>query len=109
MATRRKRKDEPVSNQGDEPRPAFSAAKVFSTTMYREREVLGERVTEWLRSHRELRPVQAVVTQSSDREYHCLTITLFLAGSSDAFLPQTTLPQKPAGTQQGLTTAQRSS
>jgi len=64
----------------------FSAVKVFSTTMYRDREELGERVTEWLRAHKELRPVEAVVTQSSDHEYHCLTITLFLAGNSDALL-----------------------
>lgn len=62
----------------------FSAVKVFSSTMYRERDALGERVTEWLRAHKELRPVEAVVTQSSDHEYHCLTITLFLAARCDA-------------------------
>lgn len=68
--------------------PAFSAVKVFSCTMYRDRDELGERVTEWLRAHKELRPVEAVVTQSSDQEYHCLTITLFLAGDADAFLAE---------------------
>lgn len=61
----------------------FSVVKVFSTTMYREREDLGERITEWLREHKELHPVEAVVTQSSDDAYHCLSITLFLAVRPD--------------------------
>jgi hypothetical protein len=51
------------------------AVKVFSATKMRDREVLGERITEWLH---ELRPniIGRIVTQSSDAEYHCLTITI---------------------------------
>ncbi len=49
---------------------------VFTATKAKEREALGERITEWLRSHppKEIRDVQ--VTQSSDEEFHCLTITI---------------------------------
>ena len=38
--------------------------------------MLGERVTEWLRNHPELEVVDKRVLQSSDAEFHCLTITL---------------------------------
>jgi hypothetical protein len=36
----------------------------------------------WLRANADIRIVDKVVTQSSDREFHCLTITLFF--QSDA-------------------------
>lgn len=65
---------------------SFAAVKVFSATMARERETLGERVSEWLRTHPELRLVDRVLTQSSDNEYHCLTIMLFLAGDAGPYL-----------------------
>lgn len=57
---------------------AFTGVKVFSATKAREREMLGERITEWLDARRkQIEIVDTVVTQSSDREFHCLTITLF--------------------------------
>jgi hypothetical protein len=56
---------------------AFNGVKVFSATKAREREDLGENITRWLRANPSLRVVDKVVTQSSDREFHCLTITLF--------------------------------
>jgi hypothetical protein len=56
---------------------AFNGVKVFSATKAREREELGENVTRWLRANPNVRIVDKVVTQSSDREFHCLTITLF--------------------------------
>lgn len=56
---------------------AFNGVKVFSATKAREREDLGENITRWLRANPALRIVDKVVTQSSDREFHCLTITLF--------------------------------
>jgi hypothetical protein len=59
---------------------AFSTVKVFSCTMAREREQLGERITEWLKQHPELTPVDTIVSQSSDQAFHCLSVTLFLAG-----------------------------
>jgi hypothetical protein len=55
----------------------FTGAKVFSATKAKEREELGEVMTRWLAAHPELEVVDRVVTQSSDREFHCLTITLF--------------------------------
>jgi hypothetical protein len=50
--------------------------RVFSATKARDREVLGERVTEWLRAHPELVILEKWVTQSSDSAYHMLAITL---------------------------------
>jgi len=56
----------------------FSGVKVFSATKAREREYIGERVTEWLTAtSKKYEVVEKVVTQSSDSEFHCLTITLF--------------------------------
>ncbi|RMD98294.1 MAG: hypothetical protein D6812_13720 [Deltaproteobacteria bacterium] len=54
-----------------------TGAKVFSATKANERNQLGTVVTAWLKAHPEIEIVDKVVTQSSDREYHCLTITLF--------------------------------
>ncbi len=55
----------------------FSGTKVFSATKAREREALGETVTSWMRKHQDLAITDKVVTQSSDNEFHCLTITVF--------------------------------
>jgi hypothetical protein len=57
--------------------PLFSGAKVFSATKAKERENLGEEITKWIREHNNFKVVDKIVTQSSDREFHCLTITLF--------------------------------
>ncbi len=77
----------------------FSAVKVFSTTLVRDRDVMGEHITQWLREHPELTPVETEVTQSSDQEYHCLTVTLFLQGDVAKMLsarpPFTTTPVRP--------------
>jgi hypothetical protein len=62
------------SGQGD---MHFTGVKVFSATKAKEREELGENVTRWLRSNADLELVDRVVTQSSDSEFHCLTIVLF--------------------------------
>lgn len=57
---------------------SYSGVKVFSATKARERESLGERITDWLDANaKKLEVVETVVTQSSDREFHCLTITVF--------------------------------
>ena len=56
---------------------SFTGVKVFSATKAREREEIGDAVTEWLRQHPELEIVDKKVLQSSDNEFHCLTITLF--------------------------------
>jgi len=55
----------------------FTGVKVFSTTLARDRETMGDTITRWLRENSGLEIVDRVVTQSSDKEFHCLTITLF--------------------------------
>ena len=55
----------------------FSGVKVFSTTLARDRETMGETITKWLRDNPGVEVVDRVVTQSSDKEFHCLTITFF--------------------------------
>ena len=55
----------------------FTGVKVFSTTLARDRETMGDTITRWLRENSTLEIVDRVVTQSSDKEFHCLTITLF--------------------------------
>lgn len=58
--------------------PEFDEIKVFSTTLARERDQLGETITTWLREHPSMFAVGRDVTQSSDRMHHCVTITLYL-------------------------------
>jgi hypothetical protein len=55
----------------------FTGVKVFSTTLARDREALSERINAWLRDNANLEVIDKVVTQSSDKEFHCLTITFF--------------------------------
>jgi hypothetical protein len=74
----------------------FSAAKVFSATMLRDREALGDRVTAWLRAHPELKVVDRVVNQSSDEGFHCISITLFLTGDPAAYLAEALPPPRPS-------------
>ena len=57
--------------------PNFTGIKVFSTTLARDREAMGENITKWLKENTNVEIVDKVVTQSSDKEFHCLTITLF--------------------------------
>ena len=62
----------------------FDGVKVFSATKAKERELLGERLTEWLDSHPGVKVIDTVVTQSSDHEFHCLTITVFFKNGNGA-------------------------
>lgn len=55
----------------------FTGIKVFSTTLARDRENMGENITKWLKDNPNCEIVDRTVTQSSDKEFHCLTITLF--------------------------------
>jgi hypothetical protein len=57
--------------------PIFTGIKVFSTTLARDREQMGETITKWLKDNQNVEIVDKMVTQSSDKEFHCLTITLF--------------------------------
>lgn len=60
----------------------FTGVKVFSTTLARDRENMGESITRWLKDNPGLEIVDKIVTQSSDKEFHCLTITLFFRARS---------------------------
>ena len=60
----------PAANQ-------FTGIKIFSTTLARDRETMGENITRWIKENPNVEIVDRVVTQSSDKEFHCLTITLF--------------------------------
>lgn len=49
---------------------------VFTATKAKEREELGDKVTEWVRAAPPKTVLDVTVTQSSDEEFHCLTITI---------------------------------
>lgn len=55
----------------------FTGVKVFTTTLARDREVMGEAVGRWLAEHPEVEPVDHDVRQSSDSEFHCLSIIVY--------------------------------
>ena len=55
----------------------YTGLKIFSTTLARDREAMGENITRWLRENSHLEIVDKIVTQSSDEAFHCLAITLF--------------------------------
>lgn len=55
----------------------MSGVKVFTATKARDREALGEAVTRWLQENPDLRVIDKTITQSSDSQFHCLTIALF--------------------------------
>lgn len=56
---------------------AFNGVKIFSATMFADREQLGEKVTAWLATGHRRKLTDIIVTQSSDAAFHCLTITIF--------------------------------
>jgi hypothetical protein len=56
---------------------SFTGVKVFTTTLARDREVMGEAIGRWLAEHPDLELVSKEIRQSSDREFHCLSIVLF--------------------------------
>jgi len=61
----------------------FDGLKVFSATKQKERDELGETATRWLKENSgTIEIVDKTVTQSSDNEYHCLTIILFYKNRS---------------------------
>ena len=55
----------------------YDAVKVFSATKAQERENLGVRVTSWLSENEPITVVDTVVRQSSDQQFHCLSIIVF--------------------------------
>ena len=73
-----------MTGSGEESDVRFTAVRVFSATKAKEREELGDNVTRWLRSNAGVEVVDRVVAQSSDDEFHCLTIVLFYREKSAA-------------------------
>jgi hypothetical protein len=59
------------------PGMAFNGVKVFSATMHRDRDVLGENVTRWMADHPRSEVVSIVMAQSSDASFHCVTCAVF--------------------------------
>ncbi|MBC7975124.1 MAG: hypothetical protein H7138_09080 [Myxococcales bacterium] len=57
----------------------FNGVKVFSATMFADRDRLGDRVTDWIAAHPHLKVTEMIVTQSSDAAFHCIAITVFYA------------------------------
>ena len=55
----------------------FNAVKVFSATMFADRDQLGEKVTRWVAENAHVQLTEIVVTQSSDASFHCIAITVF--------------------------------
>ena len=55
----------------------YNGVKVFSATKAKEREELGTKITQWMRANPTYKVKDTVVRQSSDNEFHCLTIILF--------------------------------
>ncbi|HEX5059170.1 MAG TPA: hypothetical protein VFV99_07405 [Kofleriaceae bacterium] len=50
--------------------------RVFSATKAKDRAGLGDVVTEWIRAHPQFEIFDRRVLQSSDSDFHCLTIVL---------------------------------
>jgi hypothetical protein len=61
------------------PNMQFDGVKVFSATMFQQRNQLGETVTAWIEANPSKRVIEFVVTQSSDAEFHCIAISVFYA------------------------------
>ena len=55
----------------------FTGIKVFSATKAREREEISDRITDWIAANRNIEITGHEVKQSSDNEFHCLTIVIF--------------------------------
>lgn len=60
----------------------FNGVKVFTATKAKEREELGAIVTQWLQRNPQLRIVESRILQSSDSEFHCLTMVFFYSDES---------------------------
>jgi hypothetical protein len=62
----------------------FTGVKVFSATKAKDREELGDAVTRWLKANPGVEVVDRRILQSSDNEFHCLTVVLFFNTPANA-------------------------
>lgn len=58
-------------------REPYDGMKVFSVTKARDRNELGDTITTWIRDHKEYVITETCVLQSSDAEFHCLSVLVF--------------------------------
>lgn len=63
---------------------SYTHVKVFAASKSVERGELGDKVTQWLAENPGIELVEKEVRQSSDDQFHCLTITLFYRLSAPA-------------------------
>jgi hypothetical protein len=59
----------------------INLVKVFSATKARDRDTLGDRVTEWIRNNPGVQILRTVISQTSDSEFHCLSFVLLCAAT----------------------------
>ena len=59
------------------PGVRFDSVKVFAATKFTDRACLGEVVTEWIAQHPHNQITEIAVRQSSDAEFHCVTLIVF--------------------------------
>ena len=62
----------------------FNGVKVFSATMFGDRERLGEKVSAWIADNPNKAITEIVVTQSSDASFHCIALTVFYKSTDRA-------------------------
>lgn len=79
-----------------------NGVKVFSATKAKDREELGDRLTQWLRGPGAGVEVEKIETmQSSDNEFHCLSLVVFYReeapGGFRNPLPATSPPRRTRG------------
>jgi hypothetical protein len=51
--------------------------KVFSVTKAKDRQSVGDHVTDWIAANPSVRVLKTVVALSSDSKFHCYSIILF--------------------------------
>lgn len=56
---------------------SFNGVKVFSVTRAKDRDYLSDDITRWLKDNPAIEIVDKEVVQSSDSEFHCLSVVLF--------------------------------
>ena len=59
----------------------INLVKVFSVTRMKDRQSLGERVTDWIAANPTTCILETVVALTSDSEFHCLSIVLICDNS----------------------------
>lgn len=64
-----------MEKSGAEAR-VIKGVKVFSATKHTDREEIGERVERWLKANSDLEVIDCRTLQSSDNNYHCLSVVL---------------------------------